>query len=76
MRKDETILNAALQHNLDAPYSCQGGICSSCLAKVKEGKAEMKNNKILNKEEVDEGLIITCQAHPVTSKIIIDFDDV
>ncbi len=76
MRKDETILSAALQHNLDAPYSCQGGICSSCLARVKEGSAEMKNNKILNKKEVDEGLIVTCQAHPVTSKIIVDFDDV
>ncbi|MEN8125328.1 MAG: 2Fe-2S iron-sulfur cluster-binding protein [Bacteroidota bacterium] len=76
MRQDETILSAALQHGLDAPYSCQGGICSSCLAKVKEGKAVMKVNKILNKEEIDEGLILTCQAHPVTSKIIIDFDDV
>jgi len=76
MRKDETILNAALQHNLDAPYSCQGGICSSCLAKVKEGSAMMKVNKILSKEEIDEGLILTCQAHPVTSKITVDFDDV
>ncbi len=76
MRQDETILNVALQHNLDAPYSCQGGICSSCLARVKEGEAIMKINKILSKEEIDEGLILACQAHPVTPKIIVDFDDV
>lgn len=76
IQQGQTILDAALQHNLDAPYSCQGGVCSSCLAMVKEGKAIMKSNKILSKEEVEEGLILTCQAHPITSNITIDFDDV
>ncbi len=76
MQKSETILSAALRNNLDAPYSCQGGICSSCLAKVIEGEAVMDKNTILNEEEVSEGLILACQAHPTTSKIIIDFDNV
>ncbi|WP_456378380.1 2Fe-2S iron-sulfur cluster-binding protein [Lutibacter sp.] len=71
-----TILTAALKKGLDAPYSCQGGICSSCIAKVTEGSAEMTKNTILSKEEVSNGLILTCQAHPTSHKITIDFDDV
>lgn len=76
MRMDEFILDAALAKGLDAPYSCQGGICSSCLARVTEGKAVMELNSILDDEEVKEGLILTCQAHPVTDSIKIDYDDV
>ena len=76
MRMDELILDAALAKGLDAPYSCQGGVCSSCLAKVVEGKAVMERNTILDEDEIEEGLILTCQAHPVTSTIKIDYDDV
>ena len=71
-----TILTAALKEGLDAPYSCQGGICSSCLAKVTEGKATMEKNTILSEQEIKDGLILTCQAHPTTSKITVDYDDV
>ncbi len=74
MKQEENILNAALDKDLDAPYSCQGGICSSCIAKVTEGKAIMKNNSILSDEEVAEGYILTCEAHPTTEKITIDYD--
>ena len=76
MSQKELILNAALAQGLDAPYSCQGGVCSSCLARVTEGNAEMEKNTILSDEEVEEGLILTCQAHPTTSAIKIDYDDV
>lgn len=76
MRQDEFILDAALLKGLDAPYSCQGGICSSCLAKVIEGEVIMDNNSILDPDEVKEGLILTCQSHPITSTIKIDYDDV
>ena len=76
MRMDELILDAALAKGLDAPYSCQGGVCSSCLAKVVEGNAVMERNTILDDDEIAEGLILTCQAHPTTSKIKIDYDDV
>ena len=71
-----TILTAALKEGLDAPYSCQGGICSSCLAKVTEGKAVMEKNSILSDAEIKDGFILTCQAHPTTQKITIDYDNV
>jgi len=76
MDQKKTILDAALEKDLDAPYSCQGGICSSCIARITEGKAEMAKNQILTDDEVAEGLTLTCQAHPTTAKIKIDFDDV
>lgn len=76
MNQKDVILDAALNEDIDAPYSCQGGICSSCVAKVVEGEAKMRKNQILTDEEVEEGLILTCQAHPVSEKIIIDYDDV
>ena len=76
MEKDDVILNAALLEGLDAPYSCQGGICSSCLAKVTEGEVVMDNNSILDEDELKDGLILTCQSHPVTAKVKIDYDDI
>ncbi|MEP3837362.1 MAG: ferredoxin--NADP reductase [Algibacter sp.] len=76
MSQKQTILEAALDEDLDAPYSCQGGICSSCLARVTEGEATMRQNNILTASEVAEGLVLTCQAHPTTPTITIDFDDV
>lgn len=76
MSQKQTLLEAALDKDLDAPYSCQGGICSSCLARIKEGEATMRQNNILTDSEVAEGLTLTCQAHPTTSNIVIDFDDV
>ena len=76
MSKDQTILDAALKQDIDAPYSCQGGICSSCIARVTEGEAEMRQNNILTDSEVAEGLILTCQAHPTSSNLVVDYDDV
>lgn len=76
MEKKDTILAAALRHNLDAPYSCQGGVCSSCMCKVTLGKAVMTANSILTDDEIKEGLVLACQAQPVTEKIAVDFDDV
>ncbi len=76
MSQKQTLLEAALKQSLDAPYSCQGGICSSCIARVTEGKAEMKKNQILTDDEIEDGLVLTCQAHPVTPTIKVDYDDV
>ena len=70
------LLDAVLAENIDAPYSCQGGICSSCIARVTKGKAEMVKNQILTDGEVAEGLILTCQAKVLTSEITVDYDDV
>ena len=76
MNTKSTILTAALKQGLDVPYSCQGGICSSCMAKVTEGKAVMDKNSILNEAEIEQGLILTCQAHPITEKITVDYDNI
>ncbi len=76
MSQKQTILEAALKQGIDAPYSCQGGICSSCLARVTKGSAEMRKNSILTESEIAEGLILTCQAHPTSIEIYVDFDDV
>ncbi|RCW93548.1 ferredoxin--NADP reductase [Winogradskyella arenosi] len=76
MPKDQSILEAALKQDIDAPYSCQGGICSSCIARVTEGEAKMRQNNILTDGEVEEGLILTCQAHPTSAQIVVDYDDV
>ena len=76
MNQKDNILAAALRNDVDAPYSCQGGVCSSCLGKVTQGTAVMVKNSILTDDEVNEGFILTCQAHPTSSKISIDFDDV
>ncbi|EDP96978.1 ferredoxin--NADP reductase [Kordia algicida OT-1] len=76
MDASETILDAALKQKIDAPYSCQGGICSSCICRVTEGKAIMEKNQILTDSELEEGMILACQAHPTTATIAVDFDDI
>ena len=72
----KSVLDVALDNNIDAPYSCQGGICSTCIARIKKGSVKMETNQILTDEEIDDGLILTCQAIPTSNSIIIDYDDV
>ena len=75
-KAEKFILDACLDHDLDVPYSCQGGVCSSCIARVKKGKAKMVKNAILTDGEIEEGLILTCQAIAEHPELIIDYDDV
>lgn len=75
-KAEKFILDACLDHQLDVPYSCQGGVCSSCIAKVVKGKAKMVKNAILTDGEIEEGLILTCQAIPEQAELVIDYDDV
>lgn len=72
----KTLLDIALSAKLEVPYSCQGGVCSSCIAKVKTGKASMITNQILTDSEVEEGLVLSCQAIAQTDQIHLDFDEV
>jgi ring-1,2-phenylacetyl-CoA epoxidase subunit PaaE len=76
MSQTQTILEAALDEDIDAPYSCQGGICCSCIARLKEGEVTMRQNNVLTEKEVASGLILTCQSHPTTPNIVVDYDDV
>jgi|TARA_B110000263_G_scaffold38778_1_gene30355 ring-1,2-phenylacetyl-CoA epoxidase subunit PaaE len=74
--KDLTILELALENDIDAPYSCQGGICSTCLARIVKGSVTMDNNQILTDDEVEEGLILTCQSRITSNQIEVSYDDV
>ena len=74
--KDLTILELALENDIDAPYSCQGGICSTCLARIVKGSVTMDDNQILTDDEVEEGLILTCQSRITSNQIEISYDDV
>jgi ring-1,2-phenylacetyl-CoA epoxidase subunit PaaE len=76
MDRKTIVLDAVLKAKIDAPYSCQGGVCSTCIARVTEGRASMVKNQILTEGELAEGFILTCQAHPETAVLKIDYDDV
>ena len=71
----ETILDAAMAVDADVPFACKGGVCCACKAKVMEGTVYMDVNYGLDEDEVNEGYILTCQAHPTSDKIIVDFDE-
>ncbi len=71
-----TILDAAIEAGVDAPFSCKGAVCCTCRAKVMEGKVKMDANFALTEAEVEDGFILTCQAHPLTEKVVIDFDEI
>ncbi|WP_235829275.1 1,2-phenylacetyl-CoA epoxidase subunit PaaE [Gulosibacter macacae] len=70
----ETVLNAALRVRPDVPFACAGGVCGTCRAKVVEGSVDMAENYALEKDEVDRGYVLTCQARPTTDKVLVDFD--
>lgn len=70
----DNILDAALAVGADLPYACKGGVCCTCRAKLIEGKVHMDVNYALEKEEVEQGFILTCQSHPLTERVVVDFD--
>jgi ring-1,2-phenylacetyl-CoA epoxidase subunit PaaE len=74
MRKDETVLEAAERHELDLPYSCRGGMCCTCRAKLLEGAGAMDQNFSLEPWEEQAGFVLTCQFRPATEKIALDYD--
>ena len=76
MNDDKTILDFALENDIDAPYSCQGGICSTCLAKLDKGAVKMDNNQILTDDEIQEGYILSCQSRPTSDEVVINYDEV
>jgi ring-1,2-phenylacetyl-CoA epoxidase subunit PaaE len=71
---DWSILDAALRKGADLPFACKGGVCATCRAKLIEGQVEMDINYALEPEEMEQGFILTCQSHPRTEKVVIDFD--
>ncbi|HUC79413.1 MAG TPA: 1,2-phenylacetyl-CoA epoxidase subunit PaaE [Flavisolibacter sp.] len=73
-QEGQSILDAALKQGADLPYACKGGVCTTCKAKLLEGKVEMEVNWGLEPDEVAQGFVLTCQAHPKSEKVVIDFD--
>ena len=71
----DSVLDAALKLGADLPFACKGGVCASCRAKLVEGKVAMEMNWALEPEEVEQGFILTCQSHPTTERLVIDFDN-
>lgn len=73
--EDTSILDVGLRAGLDLPYSCKGGVCCTCRAKVLEGKVRMDKNYTLEQPDIDAGYVLTCQSHPLTEKVVISYDD-
>jgi ring-1,2-phenylacetyl-CoA epoxidase subunit PaaE len=74
MNSELTVLEAALQQGSDLPYACKGGMCCTCKARLLEGEVVMDVNYALDHEEVERGFILTCQSHPRTERLVVDFD--
>lgn len=74
VKAGQNVLQAALDKNIDAPYSCRAGSCSTCRAKLIEGKVLMNVHYSLLDSEIEEGFILTCQAHPISPNVTVDYD--
>jgi ring-1,2-phenylacetyl-CoA epoxidase subunit PaaE len=72
----EAILDAALRAGMDLPFACKGGMCSTCRAKLVEGDAQMEVNYSLEPWEIKAGFILTCQARPISDRVVVDYDHV
>ena len=71
---NESILNAALRVRPDVPFACAGGVCGTCRARLIEGKVQMTENYALEPEELERGYVLTCQSHPKTPVVVVDYD--
>ena len=73
-KSGDSILDAALQQGAELPYACKGGVCSTCRARLLEGEVRMDTNYALEPDELAKGFILTCQSHPLTDSVVVDFD--
>jgi ring-1,2-phenylacetyl-CoA epoxidase subunit PaaE len=73
-RQAESILNAALRVRTDVPFACAGGVCGTCRAKLVDGSVRMTQNFALEPEELDAGYVLTCQSHPTSDAVAVDYD--
>jgi ring-1,2-phenylacetyl-CoA epoxidase subunit PaaE len=73
-KQGQSLLDAALENHIDAPYACKAGVCSTCRAKVLEGEVEMEINHALEDYEVRQGYVLTCQCYPLSDRIIVSYD--
>jgi len=71
---NEAFLDAALRVRGDVPFACAGGVCGTCRARLVEGEVRMTQNFALEPEELDRGYVLTCQSHPTTQRVVVDYD--
>jgi ring-1,2-phenylacetyl-CoA epoxidase subunit PaaE len=71
---NESVLNAALRVRPDVPFACTGGVCGTCRARLLSGEVRMTENYALEPEDVERGYVLTCQSHPVTDRVVVDYD--
>lgn len=72
--RDQSVLQAALAHDIDAPFACTAGVCSTCKCKVLEGEVDMRANHALEDYEVAQGFVLSCQSYPLTDRLVVDYD--
>jgi len=70
----ENVIDAGLRHGIELPYSCKGGVCSTCRCLLVDGEVDMDVNFALEDYEVARGFVLACQSYPVTDKVTLDFD--
>ena len=71
----ENLLEAGLRNGIELPYSCKGGVCSTCRCRLTEGEVDMDVNFALEDYEVARGFILACQSYPVTDRVTVSFDE-
>ncbi|GAA2988165.1 ring-1,2-phenylacetyl-CoA epoxidase subunit PaaE [Microbacterium terrae] len=71
---NESILNAALRVRPDVPFACAGGVCGTCRARLVTGSVTMTENYALEPDELDRGYVLTCQSHPTSDAVVVDYD--
>jgi ring-1,2-phenylacetyl-CoA epoxidase subunit PaaE len=74
MPKDQSILDAAQKVRADLPFACKGGVCGTCRAHLVSGEVDMRRNYALDEDELERGFVLTCQSHPVSDQVTVDFD--
>ncbi len=74
MPRDRSVLDSAQQARADLPFACKGGVCGTCRAHLRSGEVEMRRNYALDDDEVERGFVLTCQSHPVSAEVTVDFD--
>ncbi len=74
MNRDQSLLDAAIENRIDAPYACKAGVCSTCKCKLLQGEVEMISNHALEDYEVEAGYVLSCQSYPLTEKIVIEYE--
>ncbi len=74
MPRAQSILDAAQRVRADLPFACKGGVCGTCRAHLTSGEADMRRNYALDDDEVERGFVLTCQTHPVSDEVTVDFD--